>query len=378
MPTYQDLLRDVSQLAERFPGLGTRLALAAGELKSLGTPPMATLIEELKAYQTEFVDLCHRALALAKETGLPAAAMPVKLVSVRELEAFIQSLAPADPAIAAPSSHPRDRAIAVVDRLLRLTYTGDDQPFAPLVTCQQQAAQLQKVLRESPGTLSPSVSQAVEALAQGNHPVAHLLQLLDGASNLDDDRWLALQESVTAALGRPMTAAALRGRLVESAPAPTAPAPAAPPLASGTTFTPGLLSVPLEVLVHVSGIGDLRFRSGDYAGTQGEARSLEGFQVTFASRVPGLGIRYMGHIQNRGDTPWVGEGEYVGTRGENLRLEGFALELTGPEAHKYNLKYLGHFSRFGDSSVVSNGEFCGIRGQAMVVEAMRVWIEPKR
>ncbi|GAB4357490.1 MAG: hypothetical protein Fur0042_26860 [Cyanophyceae cyanobacterium] len=373
MPTYQDLLRDVSQLAERFPGLGTRLSLAAGELKSLGTPPMATLIEELKGYQSEFVDLCHRALALAKEAGLPAAAMPVKLVSVRELEAFIQSLAPKDRVIAATGT-PQERAIAVIDHLLRLTYTGDDQPFAPLVTCQQEAAKLQKVLQTTPGALSASANQAVEALAQGNHPVVHLLQLIDGAGNLDDDRWLALQESVTASLGRAMTAAALRGRLVAAAPTAIAPTPAAP----GASSAPGLLSVPLEILVHVSGIGDLRFRSGDDAGTKGESRSLEGFQVTFASRVPGLGIRYMGHIQNQGDTPWVGEGEYVGTRGQNLRLEGFALELTGPEAHKYNLNYLGHFARFGDSSVVSNGEFCGIRGQAMVVEAMRVWVEPKR
>jgi len=376
MPTYQDLLRDVSQLAERFPGLGTRLSLAAGELKSLGTPPMATLIEELKGYQSEFVDLCHRALALAKEAGLPAAAMPVKLVSVRELEAFIQSLAPKDPAIAA-SGTPQDRAIAVIDHLLRLTYTGDDQPFAPLVTCQQEAAKLQKVLQTATGPLSPSVNQAVEALAQGNHPVVHLLQLIEGAGNLDDDRWLALQESVTASLGRAMTAAALRGRLVASGQTVIAPTTSTAPT-PGATSTPALLSVPLEIMVHVSGIGDLRFRSGDYAGTKGESRSLEGFQVTFASRVPGLGIRYMGHVQNQGDTPWVGEGEYVGTRGQNLRLEGFALELTGPEAHKYNLNYLGHFARFGDSSVVSNGEFCGIRGQAMVVEAMRVWIEPKR
>ena len=368
MPTHQDLLQDVRQLAARFPDLGTRLSLAAGELKNLGTPPAAALLDELQGYQQAFRRLCDGALVLAKSGGISGSALPANIISVRELEAFLQSLAPGGSLGGAPTGS-KARALAVLDRFLGLRYDGPEATFEPLEVCQGPAQQLRQLLL---GETTAALPSAVDELASGRHPVCHLLQLVDGAGDLDDEVWLKLQDSVTAALGRSMTAAALRGRLVAgAAPSPLPPAGAPPKMT-------GPVTVPLEVIVHVSGTGDLRFRGGDYAGTRGEGRSLEGFAIEFGSRVPGLGIRYMGHVQDRGDLPWVGEGNYVGTRGEGLRLEGFAIELTGPEATKYDVRYVGHFARFGDSNVVANGEFCGIRGQSLAIESMKIWIEPKR
>jgi hypothetical protein len=100
-------------------------------------------------------------------------------------------------------------------------------------------------------------------------------------------------------------------------------------------------------------------------------------QIRFKQPIPGLGIRYMGHLQSTGDTAWVGEGEYVGSRRESRRLEGFTIELTGPEADRYQLFYQGHFARYGNSNVLSGGEFCGLRGDGLQLEALKVWIDRK-
>ena len=38
-------------------------------------------------------------------------------------------------------------------------------------------------------------------------------------------------------------------------------------------------SLPLEVLVHIRDIGDRGYREREWAGTKGESRRLEGFQI---------------------------------------------------------------------------------------------------
>jgi tyrosinase len=136
----------------------------------------------------------------------------------------------------------------------------------------------------------------------------------------------------------------------------------------------------LDVLVHLEGIGDRSFRECEFAGTKGQARRLEGFQVNlqvnFDPPIPGLGMEYMAHIQDQGDTPWVQTGQFVGTRGQARRLEGFAIRLTGPEAPNYKVSYMAHIQERGDTSFFQNGQFCGTRGQALRVEGISVSVQP--
>jgi hypothetical protein len=133
----------------------------------------------------------------------------------------------------------------------------------------------------------------------------------------------------------------------------------------------------LDVLVHLEGIGDLGFRDNEFAGTRGQSRRLEGFQLQISPSLAGLSIRYMAHLQNIGDVPFVNEGQFVGTRGQFRRLEGFAVELTGPAAANFDVVYLAHLQGIGDSGFFRNGQFCGTRGECRRVEGILVRIEPR-
>jgi hypothetical protein len=133
----------------------------------------------------------------------------------------------------------------------------------------------------------------------------------------------------------------------------------------------------LDVLVHLQGIGDLSFRENEFAGTRGQSRRLEGFQLQLSPPVSGLSMRYMAHLQGIGDVPFVNEGQFVGTRGQSRRLEGFAIELTGSAAANFNVFYMAHLEGIGDTSVFRNGQFCGTRGQSRRVEGILVRVEPR-
>ncbi len=133
----------------------------------------------------------------------------------------------------------------------------------------------------------------------------------------------------------------------------------------------------MRVLVHLQNIGDRVFRENEFAGTRGQSRRLEGFELRINPAVPGLSLRYMAHLQNIGDVPFVNEGVFVGTRGQSRRLEGFAIELTGAQAVNFNVIYMAHLEGTGDTGLFSNGQFCGTRGQSKRVEGILVRIEHK-
>ena len=380
MLALDTLLQELSTLASSHNSLGTRLSLAAGELTNLGTPPSAGLLTEAARYQQTFETLRDQAIALAKDAGLAAGAVPANLVSVRELEAFIRSLMP----IGSPETV-QQQALAMLDRLLSIRYSGTSDAQAALNDCQNQARQVRGLVATA---IPANLPQVAISLVKGNHPLCALLSLLEEADRLDDDRWVQLEDTVARSFGRSLAVAASRGKLQilgGAAPAARSTEPASQTVAplqandvifgAKTSGTNGPIA--LEVLVHIGGIGDRTFSDREFAGTIGESRSLEGMQIRFRQPIPGLGIRYMGHLQNTGDTPWVGEGEYVGSRLESRRLEGFAIELTGPEANRYQIHYQGHFAGYGNSNIITNGEFCGLRGDGLQLEALKVWIDRK-
>jgi hypothetical protein len=137
-------------------------------------------------------------------------------------------------------------------------------------------------------------------------------------------------------------------------------------------------SIQFSGVVHLQDLGDRPFQNDAWAGTKGQSRRLEGFQINLSPSVAGrLGIQYMAHLEGTGDTPWVSGGSFVGSRGQSRRLEGFAIRLTGPDAAKYDVYYRAHLQGIGDTPVYWNGAFCGTRGQSRRVEAMIVSIVPK-
>ncbi len=133
----------------------------------------------------------------------------------------------------------------------------------------------------------------------------------------------------------------------------------------------------LRTVAHIQDVGDRTFSEGAVAGTTGQSRRLEGFQINLDSPIPGLSMEYMAHVQDIGDTSWVREGQYVGTKGQSKRIEGFAIRLTGSQASKYDVFYQAHVEGIGNTPRVGNGQFSGTRGQFKRVEAISVWVQPK-
>ena len=137
-------------------------------------------------------------------------------------------------------------------------------------------------------------------------------------------------------------------------------------------FTPTLRG-----LVHLEGIGDMLLHENAWAGTKGQSRRLEGFQLELAPSVEKLGMEYMAHLEGTGDTAWIAAGSFCGTRGQSRRLEGFAIRLTGDEKDAFDVFYQAHLEGAGDSAVASNGSFCGTRGQSRRCESIKIWVVAK-
>ena len=141
--------------------------------------------------------------------------------------------------------------------------------------------------------------------------------------------------------------------------------------------------VALDVQVHVQGLGDQVFQQDEWAGIKGQGKRMEGFEIRIKEPVRGLGLRYMAHVENVGDTEWAysdcskqpgssPDCAFVGTRDKGLRVEGFAIECTGPAAGAYRVVYWAHVQDLGDIGPFRNGQYCGTRGQARRVEAIKV------
>jgi class 3 adenylate cyclase len=122
------------------------------------------------------------------------------------------------------------RALGVLTRVLAITHR-DDPAFRPLLECQSRAGELRVALSHAMADPRAYTPRQVD---RAMLPYADLLALITGRDQLDDERWVQLEESVARVFGRSLAAAAVRGRLQipgEREPASRAPAPRRAPAA---------------------------------------------------------------------------------------------------------------------------------------------------
>jgi hypothetical protein len=197
-------------LAARLGALGARGSAAAAGLAARGTPPPDDLVQALDAARRDFDALRAESLDVAVAAGV-AAPDPETLDSTSRLERLLAALAEALQAAERRSAvaRVREEALAVLERVASLVHR-DDPAFAALVVCQKRADEVRAALQAATQTdLEVQRAAAVEMTA----PFVALLTLLDAGSRLDDERWAAAEDTVVAAFGRPLAAAATRGRL---------------------------------------------------------------------------------------------------------------------------------------------------------------------
>ncbi|MFQ5899328.1 MAG: hypothetical protein ACE5JN_13945 [Candidatus Methylomirabilia bacterium] len=203
--TRNDLLREIGSLAEAFSQLGARVSKAARELQESGVPPPERLVGEFAASRKDFADLRARVLELIESaTSSP----PPQIASLKELDSLLRGMEEAEKKRGA-SEEVRKRALMILDRVLALTH-DEQRDYPPLRECQAKARGLHRAIAEAPWSQLPPDSKA---LAEGKHPFAVLLTLVEHLKNLDDGQWELLRDTVVESFGKPLAVAASRGKL---------------------------------------------------------------------------------------------------------------------------------------------------------------------
>lgn len=220
-----EFAKHLATLTERFASLATKLAQAARELQVSGTLPAESLFEELAAAQGEFVDFRSTVLDAAASLSVALPSM-AEVNSLKALEPVVRAVAEAiaSEERRAATAEARKRALAVLDRVLAISH-ADDPGFPTLVQCQAKAKELRQTVMD-PKAFETGTAPALETTPA----FAALLTLIEGREQLDDERFAALEDSVSQSFGRQLAVAATRGKLsVAGAAAPAAPRPSPQP-----------------------------------------------------------------------------------------------------------------------------------------------------
>lgn len=239
--TGQDLQSELSALTERCGQLGAELLDLSRAMQGAGTLPPETLGRQIVALRGAFAELRTRASQRARPAGVAVPAPLERLESLNDLEPLVMAVAQAEvgrAAVPRPRAAPEDdkarqaaleaavqRAIGVLNRVLGISHQ-DDPAFHPLLECQAKASELRLKLSR---VASTSRDYPAERVDEAMLPFADLLTLVLGRDNLDDERWMLLEENVGRVFGRQLVISATRGRLTVGGVEPQArPAPREP------------------------------------------------------------------------------------------------------------------------------------------------------
>ena len=96
-------------------------------------------------------------------------------------------------------------------------------------------------------------------------------------------------------------------------------------------------SLPLKLLVHCSGVGDIEVEGGEWAGAADERAAIEAFSIAPMELEADLSLEYQSIMGVDWSSPWVNAPELSGSRGLALPLFGVRVRLTGKTAFQYEL-----------------------------------------
>ncbi|PYN03501.1 MAG: hypothetical protein DME07_06410 [Candidatus Rokuibacteriota bacterium] len=214
-----DLRKRLSTLSERFSVLAESLAQTARQLQISGSLPPESLLDEITKVRADFGDVRHRVLDAARALALNSPAMS-EIDSINALEPVLESVVQA--VIAEEkrnaATEARKRVMAVLDRVLTIVH-ADGPNFAALVQCQAKAKEIQAAAQDPKAFDTDNAPAFLESTPS----FAALLSMIEGREALDDEKFAALEDTVTQAFGRAVAVAATRGKLLVGSPAPAAP-----------------------------------------------------------------------------------------------------------------------------------------------------------
>jgi hypothetical protein len=218
MTTHESQLKsDLQALQESFRELSLRLAETAGNLGRSGRPPSEDIIQQLEAAHRRFRELQESAFQLASAERLTPA-VNADQTSVPDLLALLRQVDDVR-VVRQKKQDQMQKARTVLDRILSLGHK-DSANFAPLAELQAKAAGLRDA---TTADSDQPVNPELDNLAEGKHSYCDLLTLVEQSEDIDDDRWVQLNESITQNYGRPLAIATARKKLRVSTSPPAAP-----------------------------------------------------------------------------------------------------------------------------------------------------------
>ena len=182
-------------------------------------PPTACC-KKSPAYSRNFAAVQKQALEANNSVIAPG-----EITSLKDIQNLVETAAASE-----GKASIRDAALKVIDRVLAIAHR-EQSDFAPLQSVHAKARELHRAISESTPT---QLHSDAESLVSGKHPVSAVLALVEQQDKLDDEQWVILEETVSAAFGKQLAVAISRGKLtiaemVKAAPAKVEPGSKAAP-----------------------------------------------------------------------------------------------------------------------------------------------------
>ena len=135
-------------------------------------------------------------------------------------------------------------------------------------------------------------------------------------------------------------------------------------------------SVSYRVHRQTYGWEPLDVSDGTVSGTTGQAKRLEGIQISVSGKYSGS-VKYQTQVQTYGWNGWKSDGLTAGTTGQAKRLEAIQMYLTGEVANYYDIYYRVHAQSYGWMNWAANGQKAGTAGLAKRLEAIQIVLVKK-
>jgi len=230
---YKQLEQELSALSKVFSDLGVRLSEVAKEVTSPGVMPSEKLLEQISASRTSFEN-CRTAIHGHAGAMLVSPLPKVgELVSITTIDTLLKASAAAEETKFSIETE-RAKALEILGRVLAITHR-EAADFKPLQECHAKLGELRSAISN---VLWPHRHPESESIVASKHPATALLAFVETLDTLEDEKWMALETTISDTYGKPLFVAASRGKLAvaaegkgESKPVAAAPPAKAPVVA---------------------------------------------------------------------------------------------------------------------------------------------------
>jgi hypothetical protein len=235
---YKQLEQELSALSKIFSDLGIRLSEVAKEVTSQGVMPSEKLVEQISASRASFEN-CRTAIH-GHAGSMLVSPLPkmAELVSITSIDSLLKAAALAEETKLTVEGE-REKALEILGRVLTIIHR-DTTEFKPLQDCHARVGELRNAVS---AVLWPHKHPESESIVAGKHPSNALVNFVENLDGLEDEKWMALETTITATYGKPLFVAASRGKLAVGA--PSKPSVAAPVQAKAPVVTPPEASKPV-------------------------------------------------------------------------------------------------------------------------------------